>query len=611
MKNFKRFLQYALPYKSLAGLGILFNILYAVFTTLSYIILMPMLDILFGETEKVYIKPYYPGIKNAFSKEYLSNLLNYWVTFTNETFGLQRTLVYLIIAVITVFLLKNIFGYLGKVAIFFLKNNVLRDLRDEMYNKIITLPVFFYSKRKKGDIISRATADISTVNSTYLDLVIVFIREPLNIFFTLIAMFKVSWELTLIMFGFIPISGLLISVISKKIRQQSKDIFDKGGFLVSAIDETLSGLKIIKNFNAENFFKKKYAILSNEVRFLGNKMIARESLASPLSEFLGVVSITSLLWFGGKMVLIDQVLTGGTFIGFIAMAYNILTPAKAISKANNSIKIGNSAADRVLDILDSENLLKDKEGAVDIEGFNKEIKLENISFKYNEDYVLRDFSLTIPKGKTIALVGQSGSGKSTIANLITRLWDIDEGKITVDGIDIKDLTKKSLRGLMGIVAQDSTLFNDTIINNISLGIEKPTKESIEAAAKIANAHGFITEIDEGYESSVGDGGSLLSGGQQQRIAIARAVMKNPPIMILDEATSALDPEAEKEVQVALENMMKNRTSIIIAHRLSTIQNADLIIVMKKGEIIEQGTHQELLKKNGTYSNLVKLQSLDI
>ncbi len=609
MKNFKRFLQYALPYKGQGFLGVFFNVLYALFTTLSYVILMPMLDVLFGETEKVYTKPLYPGFSNL-SKSYLQELLNYGVTITNQQHGAERTLVYLIITVIVVFFLKNIFGYLGKTTISFLKNNVLKDFRNEMYQKIISLPVSFYSAHKKGDLMARATGDIATVNNTYLDLVIIFIREPLNIIFTLFIMFKVSWELTLIMFGFIPVSAIVISFISKKIRQQARDIFSKSGSILGTIEETLGGLKIIKAFNAENFFKRRYESQTEELRSLSNKMIARESLASPTSEFLGVVSIASLLWFGGKMVLIDQVMTGGTFIGFVASAYNILTPAKTISKANNSIKIGNSAADRVIEILDTKNDLEEIQvNPVELKTFEKEIKFENVSFKYNTEYVLRNFSLSIPKGSTIAFVGESGSGKSTIANLITRFYDLEEGTISIDGRNIKEYTLNSLRSQLGIVAQDSLLFNDSIKNNIALGKDEVNEEQVIAASKIANAHRFIKEFSRGYETNVGDRGGMLSGGQRQRVAIARAVMKNPPIMILDEATSALDTESEKVVQDALEKMMKNRTSIVIAHRLSTIQNADLIVVLSKGQIIEKGTHQELLTKDGTYANLVKLQSL--
>jgi len=483
-------------------------------------------------------------------------------------------------------------------------------LRNEIYQKIISLPVSFFSTKRKGDIISRATGDIGTINETFLNLSIVIIREPLNIIFTLIFMVNLSFELSLFVFTFIPVSGWIISVIGKKIKSQSAQLFKEGGVMLSIIEETITGLKVIKAFNSEAFFGNKYDTFNSRVKNLSNKLAKRNSMAAPMSEFLGIATIASLLWFGGRMVLIDESLKAGTFIAFMGLAYNILTPAKAIAKASNAVKIGNAAAERVIEILDTENHLEDNRSSQILESFEKEVRFENISFKYKDDYVLKNFSLTIPKGKKIALVGQSGSGKSTLANLITRFWDVNEGKITIDGIDIKDVTTHSLRKQMGIVTQDSILFNDNIANNISLGIENPSHEKIVEAAKIANAHDFIMDTPEQYESPVGDSGGMLSGGQKQRLAIARAVMKNPPIMILDEATSALDTESEKLVQDAIEKMMQNRTSLVIAHRLSTIQNADLIVVMKKGLIVEQGTHEELLAMNGTYTNLVTLQQLE-
>ena len=609
MNNFKRFLAYVKPYRLQAFTAIFLNVFYALFTTLSFVVLMPMLNVLFSETRQVYEKPKFPGIEKL-NKEYLDNILGYYVNFTNTTYGPERTLVYLIIGVIIIYLLKNIFGYLGGITMAFLRNNVLKDLRAEMYAKIISLPVYFYAKNKKGDIIARATGDVGTVNNTYLNLVITFIREPLNIIFTLFIMFKVSWELTLVMFIFLPVSGYVISVISKKIKKQSTELFGKGGDLLGNIEESIRGLKIIKAFNAEGFFVIKYNNLIEDIRSLSNRLTARQSVAGPLSEFMGVASIATLIWFGGKMVLIDHVMSGGTFIGFVASAYNILTPAKSLSKASNSLKIGNAAAQRVIKILDATNPLHEIKNPQTVSEFNHEIIFRNISFKYEDEYVLKNFSLKVPKGKKVALVGQSGSGKSTIANLITRFWDVTEGEILIDGVNIKNIHPSELRKLMGIVAQDSILFNETIKNNIALGVLNYKDSEIINAAKVANAHEFIIDKELGYDSPAGDGGGNLSGGQKQRIAIARAVMKNPPIMILDEATSALDTESEKLVQIALENMMENRTSLVIAHRLSTIQNADEIVVMKKGEIIEQGKHDQLIQLGGTYANLVQLQSLE-
>ena len=487
---------------------------------------------------------------------------------------------------------------------------VSKDIKVITYKKITELPLSYYSKQNKGDIITRATSDIALISDYFLNLIITFIREPLNIIFTLFIMINVSWELSLFIFAFIPISGLVITTISKKIKKQSGEIFQKNGQLLGTIEESISGLKIIKAFNAENNFITKYTNQVENLKHLSNTMSTREALASPLSEFLGIVTIACLLWYGGKMVLIDGVLTGGTFIGFMAAAYNILTPAKAIAKANNSIKISNAAAQRIFEVLDTKNSLQDNKDAIELNDFNSKIEFKNISFKYDNDYVLKDFSLTIPKGKTVALVGQSGSGKSTLANLITRFYDVNKGEIIIDNHNIKNVTKNSLRNLMGIVTQNSTLFNDTVSSNIMLSNPKASTQEVEKASIIANANEFINELPLKFDTIIGDRGNLLSGGQQQRIAIARAVLKNPPIMILDEATSALDTESEKLVQDALEKMMQNRTSIVIAHRLSTIQKADLIVVMRKGRIIEQGKHEELLDKKGEYYKLVNMQSFE-
>jgi subfamily B ATP-binding cassette protein MsbA len=608
MKYFKRFIKYTFPYKWKGILSIVFNVIYALLSALSFLSLIPMLNVLFGDTKNVCEQPVFSGSISEL-KNYLETYLNYLITTNTENNGAESTLTYMVFGVVSIFFLKNLFGYFAGLFMVFLKNLVLKDLRNEIYQKIISLPISYFSEKRKGDIIARATGDLGTINETFLNLSIVLIREPLNIIFTLIIMVSLSWELSLFVFTFIPVSGWLISVISKKIKSQSAALFKEGGVMLSSIEETLSGLRVIKAFNAEPFFAKRYGNFNERVLKLSNDLTKRNSLAGPMSEFLGIATIAMLLWFGGRMVLLDDTLNASIFLSFMGLAYNILTPAKAISKASNAIKIGNAAAERVIEVLDTPNLLADNPNAKELPEFSKEIIFNNISFKYDNEYVLKNFSLTIPKGKKIALVGQSGSGKSTIANLITRFWDVNEGEITIDGENIKDVSVSSLRAQMGIVAQDSILFNDNIANNISLGINKPKEEKIIAAAKVANAHEFINEFPLKYNSQVGDGGSMLSGGQRQRVSIARAVMKNPPIMILDEATSALDTESEKIVQDALENMMQNRTSLVIAHRLSTIQNADLIVVMRKGEIIEQGTHEELLAKDGTYTNLVKLQSL--
>ena len=446
-------------------------------------------------------------------------------------------------------------------------------------------------------------------NSFFIILELI-VREPITIVFSLIVMFSLSWQLSIFVLLFIPISGFLISSIGKRLKRQSLRAQQESGQLISTVEETLSGLKIVKSYNAEPTFKTRFSKTADNILVLLNKIGLKNNLAGPFSEFLGIITIAILLWYGGRLVLIDQVIEGTTFIGFMALAYGILTPAKAISKASYRVKNGIAAADRVFEILQNENSMPDAKNAESLTDFKTSIELNNVSFKYGDDYVLKDFSMRVKKGETVALVGQSGSGKSTIANLLTRFYDVNEGLILIDGQDIKQLTKESLRNLIGLVTQDSILFNNSIKNNLLIGDENASDKQIIEALKIANAWEFVKDLPQGIESNIGDSGNSLSGGQKQRLSIARAVLKNSPIMVLDEATSALDTESERLVQDALNNMMRNRTSVVIAHRLSTIQNADHIIVMKQGQIVEQGQHQELMDKGGTYSNLVMLQSLD-
>ncbi|WP_163411160.1 ABC transporter ATP-binding protein [Flavobacterium ajazii] len=609
MKNFKRFLKYLTPHKKNLIISIIFNVLYALFSAVSMLSLFPLMKVLFSDGEKVHVKPVYEGFKSI-DKRYLEDSLNYFITHNTETKGALNTLIWMVVFVLTTFLLKNLFNFTSIVYMTYLNNGILKDLRNDVYQKVISLPVSFFSNERKGDLISRMTSDINTIKSAFMS-ILMMVSEPLTIIFTLISMVLISWKLTIFVFLFLPVSGFLISRMSKSIKSQSGDIFSLEGHLLSDIEETLGGIKVIKNFTSEKFFIRRYFNSTEFINNLNNRIGVRMSLAGPMSEFLGIFVISILLVYGGSLVLIDGSMSGSAFIAYMGLAYQILTPAKAITKANQALMGGNAAYERVAFILDATNPLKDNLDAKEITEFKNEIKFTNVSFKYDSEYVLKDFNLTVPKGKRVALVGESGSGKSTLANLITRLYDVTEGSITFDGVNIKDVTTDSLRKQMGIVAQDSILFNDSIANNISLSIDNPDMDAIVSAAKVANAHNFISQFPEQYNSPVGDGGGMLSGGQRQRVAIARAVMKNPPIMILDEATSALDTESEKLVQVGLENMMENRTSIVIAHRLSTIQNADLIVVMSKGRIVEQGTHEELLNMNGNYANLVSLQSLEV
>jgi subfamily B ATP-binding cassette protein MsbA len=497
-----------------------------------------------------------------------------------------------------------------------LKNGVLKDLRITMFTKIINLPISFYSEKRKGDIMARMLGDVGEVQNSFFSILELIVKEPMTIIFTIIAMFAISVKLTIFVFIFIPISGYIISIIGKSLKSKSQNLQTENGYLISVVEESLSGLKVVKSYNAENNFKRRFNDSVGRLLKLSNSIGRKNNLASPFSEFMGIIVIAVLLWFGGNMVLVDKlpngkaVLEGAQFLAYMGLAYNILTPAKAISKATYAVKSGMAAAQRVFEVLEVQNTITDKPNALVKASFDNEIAIENINFKYEDEKVLKNFSLQIPKGKTVALVGQSGSGKSTIANLLTRFYDVQEGSIKIDGTDIKDMTMNSLRNMIGLVTQDSILFNDTIKSNILIGKLDATDEEIIAALKVANAYEFVKDLPNGIHTNIGDAGNKLSGGQKQRLNIARAVLKNPPIMILDEATSALDTESEKFVQLAIENMMQNRTSIVIAHRLSTIQKADKIVVMHRGEIVEQGTHDELLALNGTYSKLVLMQSFE-
>jgi subfamily B ATP-binding cassette protein MsbA len=573
-----------------------------------------MLDVLFKDAEKIIEEPVYTGIWDITS--YGKDYLYYYITKLTEENGAQYALLLVVCIVISTFLLKNLFNYLGLNYLTIVKNGVLKDLRKNMFDKIIQLPISYYSEKRKGDVMARMLGDINDVKNSFFSILELVVKEPMTILFTIGAMISISFKLTLFVFIFIPISGFVISKIGKSLKSKSVRAQQENGFLISIVEESLGGLKVVKSYNAEKSIISKFNDSINRLLKLSISIERKNNLASPMSEFMGIVVIAILLWYGGNMVLVDKlangepILEGSKFLAYMGLAYNILTPAKAISKASYQVKSGLAAAERVFEILEVKNTITNKENAINKDTFNEKISIENINFRYADENVLKNFSLEIPKGKTVALVGQSGSGKSTIANLLTRFYDVQEGTVKIDGIDIKDMTLHSLRDLMGLVTQDSILFNDTIKNNIRLGKQDATDEEIIAALKIANAYEFVKDLPNGIETNIGDAGGKLSGGQKQRLSIARAVLKNPPIMILDEATSALDTESEKFVQVALENMMQNRTSIVIAHRLSTIQKADKIVVMQKGKIVEQGTHDELLAMNGTYSKLVMMQSFE-
>ena len=586
-------------------LNIFFNILYALFSALSFLSLMPMLEVLFGENKTTFENPEFENLSS------FGNNLEEWINYQVSHFSGEDpklALIFVISSIIVLFFLKNFFNYLAMFFITFLRNGVLTSLRENLYKKIISMPLPFFSEKKKGDVISRITTDILEIQHSFLSILELIIREPLTIFFTLIAMFLISYKLTVFVLFFIPISGFIIALIGKSLKATSTLVQTEQAEFLSITEETLQGLKVIKGFVSELFFIDKFKKSNNKFYKYSNRLINRQNLASPISEFLGISVIGALLWYGGQLVLVDLELKPAAFLTYMGLAYGVLTPAKAISKASYSIKKGNAAAERVLEILESESSIKEIKNPINKQSFDSEIIFKNVSFKYDQESVLNNINFKIQKGQTIAIVGQSGSGKSTIANLIPRFYDVCSGEILIDGINIKDLYKSELRKLMGLVSQESILFNDSIFNNIKLSNSKVNLKEIEESAKIANANEFIEKFENGYDLNVGDGGGKLSGGQKQRISIARAVLSNPPIMILDEATSSLDSESEKLVQDALENLMKNRTSIIIAHRLSTIQKADIILVINEGKIAEQGKHEELIKENGIYSKLIKLQS---
>ncbi|MCD8422352.1 ABC transporter ATP-binding protein/permease [Tenacibaculum finnmarkense genomovar ulcerans] len=608
MGYFKDILKYEKKYRKFTVLNIVFNILYAIFNVLSVLAFIPVLGILFGTDKKIINEPNYEGISKI--GDFLKDSFYHFISEKIKTEGDINTLVFICLLALSLFFLKNLFRYLASYVIAFLRTGIVKDLRDKLYDKIVELPISYFSEKRKGDIIARMTSDVQEVEGSIISSIETIVREPLTVIISISIMLFMSLKLTLFVFVLLPVSGVIISSISKKLKANSAKAQKETGNFLSFIEETLTGLRIIKGFNAESVIATKFNNSTSNFKQLTTSVFHRKSLASPMSEFLGSATIIAILWYGGTEVLSKtSALQPDEFFGYIVLFYTVLNPIKLITSTFYNIQKGEASAERIMTVLNTENTIKDKSNATIKETFKNKIEFKNISFKYKDDYVLKDFTLTINKGETVALVGQSGSGKSTLANLITRFYDVNKGEVVIDDDNIRDITKKSLRNLMGIVSQDSILFNDTITNNLKLGSQNANDTAVLEAAKIANADEFIQNLPEKYNTNIGDSGNTLSGGQKQRLSIARAVLKNPPIMILDEATSALDTESEQLVQVALEKMMQNRTSLVIAHRLSTIQNADKIVVMKKGAIVEQGKHDELLAKKGEYYKLVTMQSL--
>ena len=604
MSYFTRVLKYGIEYYNYGVLNILFNILYAIFSALAFVSFIPMLDVLFKQTKTVYTEPEYVGFSNIL--EYTEDYFNYYLSNQLET-DISSTLILVVGIVIFFFLMKNLFNYLALYNITFVKNGLLKNLRENLYSKVLNMPISYFLNKKKGDLMSRITADILEIQTSYLSILELMVREPLTIIFTLIVMFTISPQLTLFVTLFIPISGFIISIIGKKLRKDSKEVQQQQSNFLSIIDETISGQKVIKSFLSENFFHNKFKSINNLLYRFSNKVINRKNLAGPFSEFMGILVIGVLLWFGGKMVLISETISGTTFIVFMGLAYNILTPAKNLSKSFYSIKKGNAAAERVFEIIEYNKDKYDENRTIDFKKFKKNITFNNVEFNYGEVKILDKISFTINKGESVALVGSSGSGKTTIANLLNGFFGPTSGNILIDDISISNITKESLYRNISIVTQESILFNDTILNNIRIGNLEASKEDIIEASKEANAHEFIQEQLNSYDTTIGDYGNNLSGGQKQRLTIARAMLKSPSILILDEATSSLDSESEKKIQNAIDKLMHGKTSLIIAHKFSTIKKCDKIILIDKGRIIAQGTHEELINSNSSYKNMNELQ----
>ncbi len=598
----KRFVH---PYKRYVVLAFVFNVLGALFGAFQFATIQPVLGVLF-KTQNIVAKPAEWALSNGSIKD---NIL-YQLGNIIQNFGAEKALIYIGIFLIIMVFLKVLFTYLALYALVPLRNGVVRDIRNQIYLKILHLPIGFFSEERKGDIIARMTGDVQEIDNSIMSSLEMLLKEPMIIIFSLMFMIYMSWSLTLFVFILLPVVGYLIGKVGKSLKKPSMRGQNKMGELLSTIEETLSGLRIIKAFNAENKVREYFKKQNSEYYNIMNGLMWRRYLAHPMSEFLGTGVIVIVLWYGGRLVLNhNSNLTPEGFITYLVFFYSIINPAKSFTTAFYAIQKGLASMDRIDKVMLAENNIINKPDAVSVKEFKDSIEYRNVRFKYIDDEVLKNVSLTIGKGKTIALVGQSGSGKSTFVDLLPRFWDIQSGNILVDGIDIRDYKIADLRGLMGNVNQDPILFNDTFFNNISFGVETATIEQVMAAAKVANAHDFIAASPDGYQTNIGDRGGKLSGGQRQRISIARAVLKNPPILILDEATSALDTESEKLVQEALENLMMNRTSIVIAHRLSTIKKADLICVFHEGEIVERGTHDELLKVGGIYKKLHSMQNL--
>lgn len=595
------------PYKKFLILTVVFNILSAMLNIFSFATIIPILQIIF-KTEKVVTVNRLMEWNWDNVKEVASNNMNYYVNWLIGDIGPATTLLVLGLFLAVMTFLKTMAYFFSSATVIPIRTGIVRDIRNQLYNKITSLPLGFFSEERKGDIIARMSGDVQEIESSIMSSLDMLFKNPVLIIAYFTTLLFISWQLTLFTILFVPIMGWIMGKVGRKLKRKSKEAQSLWSDTMSQVEETLGGLRIIKAFCAEEKMNKRFDKINSEYRNQILKVNTRQQMAHPMSEFLGTVMIIIVLWFGGNLVLNQQVLSGPTFIYYLVILYSIINPLKDFSKAGYNIPKGLASMERVDKILLAESNIREKENPSHIKSFEHTIEFKHVSFRYGEQWVLKDINLIIEKGKTVALVGQSGGGKSTLVDLIPRYYDVQEGEVLIDGINVKDLDIHDLRQLIGNVNQEAILFNDTFFNNISFGVENATREQVEEAAKIANANDFIKASEKGYDTNIGDRGGRLSGGQRQRVSIARAILKNPPILILDEATSALDTESERLVQDALERLMKTRTTVAIAHRLSTIKNADEICVLHEGHIVERGTHEELISKDGYYKKLHDMQS---
>lgn len=610
MKEFIQVLRrFVAPYKRYLGFSVLFNILSAVLNIFSFAALIPILNILFniGQERVTTLMPW-PSSMNELP-DVLSNNANYYVQTMIDHYGATTTLLFIGLFLAFMTFLKTGSYFLASASVMPIRTGVVRDIRNQLYQKITSLSLGFFSEERKGDIIARMSGDVQEIENSIMASLDMLFKNPILVIAYFTTLLIISWQLTLFTILFVPLFGWFMGLVGRKLKQNSVKAQNLWSDTMSQVEETLGGLRIIKAFSAEEKMNARFDKINSNYRDSILKVTIRQQLAHPMSEFLGTLMIVIVLWFGGTLVLNEQVLSGPTFIYYLVMLYSIINPLKELSKASYAIMKGLASIERVDKILKAEVAIKEPEKPIHLNSFEHQIEFRHVSFRYAEQWVLRDINLVIPKGKTVALVGQSGSGKSTLVDLIPRYYDVQEGEVLIDGINVRDLGVRSLRHLIGNVNQEAILFNDTFFNNITFGVDHATQEMVDQAARIANAYEFIMESEEGFDTNIGDRGSKLSGGQRQRISIARAILKNPPILILDEATSALDTESERLVQDALERLMDTRTTVAIAHRLSTIKHADEICVLHEGRIVERGTHEELIEKEGYYKKLHDMQEV--